>query len=239
MADAWPAASSRCPSRSRGRRWRARARLRPSAGPARGGLRRGRGIVVVMGVRAAGEVDPAESLVVAAAARARRRRAAGGCCWRAAGRCWRPGATTRRDISLWCRTAGAALRPRRDLGAGLARRDGRRAARSEKLAAVGGENVLALCAAVGLGGLGDGRCGISPWWLRARARARRAAVAAGGCAGRVAGDPRPRAHAAWNYCSVRRLRRPCVLVQLAVSGSVDVLASRARLRSPGRPGSSS
>ena len=222
MASASPAAASRW-ERVRGRLEAVAERLRPFYPALRiAGFVAAVAIVVVMGVRAAGEVDTADlawwplPLALAAA----------GLWWVLLARGWAivaGGRTSRRDISLWCRTQALRFVPG-GIWAPASRAATVQGGAAEKLAAVGGENVLALCAAVCIGGLGMG-LGISPWWLALAPVLVVPLLAAGALRGRVRVTPERARRGLGNYgVAFLAYALHAVLVQLAVSGSVDVLA---------------
>jgi hypothetical protein len=119
-------------------------------------------IVVYMGVRAAREVHPRDlrawplALAVVAA----------GTWWLLLARGWSllvAGGTTRRDVSVWCRTQALRFVPG-GIWAPASRATMVRGGAIDKLSAVAGENLGALCAALTIGGLGLAASG-RPWWI--------------------------------------------------------------------------
>ena len=222
MASASPAAASRW-ERVRRRLEAVAARLRPFYPALRiVGFVAAVAIVVVMGVRAAREVEPGDlawwplPLALAAAA----------LWWLLLARGWAivaGGRTSRRDVSLWCRTQALRFVPG-GIWAPASRAATVHGGAAEKLAAVGGENVLALCAAICIGGLGMG-LGVSLWWLALLPVLAVPLLAAGALRGRVRVTPERARRGLVNYVvAFLAYAILAVLVQVAVSGAVDVVA---------------
>ena len=179
-------------------------------------------IVVYIGVRAAREVDADEialwplPLVLAGAAT----------WWLLLARGWAllvAGRSSRRDISVWARTQALRFIPG-GIWAPAARVAVVRGGAVDKLSTVGAENLLALSAALGIGGAALAASGRTPWIALV------AVAAVPLLAARLlpADTPLTRARiarATGNYLlAFLAYALAAALVQIAVSGSCDVLA---------------
>jgi uncharacterized membrane protein YbhN (UPF0104 family) len=180
------------------------------------------GIVVYIGVRAAGEVDLHEiawwplPFVLAAAAT----------WWLLLARGWAllvAGRTSRRDISVWARTQTLRYLPG-GIWAPATRVAVVRGRPLDKVSTVAGENLLSLCAALTVGGAALAASGRTPWIGLV------AAVAVPLVAVRYLPDGTPLTPARMARATVNYLLAflayalGAVLVQVAVSGSIDALA---------------
>jgi len=179
-------------------------------------------LVVYIGIRAAGEVDLHDvawwplPLVLAGAAT----------WWLLLARGWAllvAGRGTRRDISVWARTQALRFVPG-GIWAPASRVAMVRGGAADKLATVAGENALALCAALTLGGAALAASGRMPWV------ALTAAVAVPLLAVRLLPADTPLTRARMARATVNYLLAflayalAAALVQVAVSGSCDALA---------------
>jgi uncharacterized membrane protein YbhN (UPF0104 family) len=216
---------ARRPAGSAPRRWIAagQARVAPLLPALRvAGFVAAVAIVVYIGVRAAREVDPHDiawwplPFVLAGAAT----------WWLLLARGWAllvAGRTSRRDISIWARTQALRFVPG-GIWAPASRVAVVRGGPLDKLSTVAGENVLALCAALTVGGAAFAASGRTPWIALV------AAVAVPLVAARFlpAGTPLTRARmsrATVNYLlAFVAYALAAALVQVAVSGSADTLA---------------
>ena len=209
------------PSPARRRLAAIRARLRPFMPVLRVvGFVAAVGIVVWMGVQAAAEVERdqlawgwmAASLPVIAI------------WWLLLANGWAllvEGRTTRHDVSVWCRTQALRFLPG-GIWAPASRATVVHGAMVEKIAAVAGENLLALGAAVTLGGVAMALAG-HVWWIALTPALLVPVVAAYRLEGRVRVTPRRATQGALNYLvAFLAYAAGAVLVQVAVSGSVDV-----------------
>lgn len=178
------------------------------------------GIVVVMGVQAAREVEEdqlawgwlAASLPAVAL------------WWILLANGWAllvQGRTTRHDVSVWCRTQALRFVPG-GIWAPASRATVVHGSAAEKVAAVAGENLLALGAAVSIGGVAMAVAG-PVWWIVLAPALLVPVIAARKLDGRIRVTPRRAALGAVNYfAGFLAYAVGAVLVQLAVSGSVDV-----------------
>jgi hypothetical protein len=173
-------------------------------------------IVVYMGVRAAGEVHPRDwpfwplplALVGAAT------------WWLGLARGWSllvNGRTTRQDISVWCRTQALRFLPG-GIWAPASRVLVVHGRPLDKLSTVAGENLLALCAALTVGGVGLAASG-RVWWVGIALAVAIPLVAARMLHGRIRVTPARAARGSVNYLAAfAAYGIAAVLVQLAVSG---------------------
>ncbi|HZB77231.1 MAG TPA: hypothetical protein VE526_13460 [Solirubrobacteraceae bacterium] len=209
------------PARPRTRLATVRAWMRPYAPALRiAGFVAAVGIVVWMGVRAAGEVEPDELawgwLAAALPAVA--------LWWLLLANGWAllvEGRTTRRDVSVWCRTQALRFLPG-GIWAPASRATVVHGSMAEKIAAVAGENLLALGAAVSLGSIAMAIAG-PIWWIGLAPALIAPVLAARVLDGRIRVTPRRALQGAVNYLlAFLAYAVGAVLVQVAVSGAVDV-----------------
>lgn len=179
-------------------------------------------IVAYVAARAAQDVDPAQlswwplALSVPAAL----------AWWLLLARGWallstgRPG---RADVSTWCRTQSLRYLPG-GIWAPVSRVAIIRGSWLDRLSTVGAENVIALCAALAVGGLALGLSG-EPAWLALVLVIAAPALASRYLAGRTRIDPARTLPATANYLlGFLAYALAAVLVQIAVSGVHDPLA---------------
>ena len=214
--------SARAPTRSRARLAAFRERIAPFVPVLRVlGFAAAVGIVVWMGVRAWSEVERDGLawgwLAVALPAVA--------IWWLLLANGWAllvEGRSSRHDVSVWCRTQALRFLPG-GIWAPASRVAVVHGSMVEKVAAVAGENLLALGAAVSIGGLAMGLAG--QWWWLALAPALLVPVlAARRLEGRIRITPARAVQGAGNYLlAFLAYAAGAVVVQVAVSGSVDVL----------------
>ena len=209
-------------ARSRERLATVRARIRPFAPALRiAGFVAAVGIVVWMGVRAAREVEPDELAWGWLAASL----PAVALWWVLLANGWAllvEGRTTRHDVSVWCRTQALRFLPG-GIWAPVSRATVVHGSMAEKIAAVAGENLLALGAAVSIGGIAMGLAG-PIWWIGLAPALLGPVLAARLLDGRIRVTPSRAVKGAVNYVAAfLAYAAGAVLVQIAVSGSVDVL----------------
>ncbi len=216
------ATPSAAPSRTRMRVAAARERIAPFMPALRvAGFVAAVGIVVWMGVQAAQEVKRddlswgwiAVSVPVV------------GLWWILLANGWAllvEGRTTRHDISVWCRTQALRFLPG-GIWAPASRATVVHGSMVEKVAAVGGENLLALGAAVSIGGIAMAIAG-PVWWIVLAPALLVPLLAARKLDGRIRVTPRRAMQGAANYLvAFLAYAAGAVIVQIAVSGSVDIL----------------
>jgi hypothetical protein len=209
------------PSRTRRRLAAVRGRIRPFMPFLRvAGFVAAVGIVVWMGVQAAGEVERdqlhwgwmAASLPLIAI------------WWVLLANGWAllvEGRTTRHDVSVWCRTQALRFLPG-GIWAPASRATVVHGGMVEKVAAVAGENLLALGAAVTIGGIAMALAA-QVWWIALAPALLVPVVAAYRLEGRVRVTPKRATQGAANYLAAfLAYAAGAVLVQVAVSGSVDI-----------------
>jgi len=209
------------PSRTRRRLAAVRERIRPFMPFLRvAGFVAAVGIVVWMGLKAAGEVERdqlhwgwmAASLPAIAI------------WWVLLANGWAllvEGRTTRHDMSVWCRTQALRFLPG-GIWAPASRATVVHGAIVEKVAAVAGENLLALGAAVTIGGVAMALAG-GVWWIALAPALLVPLVAAYRLEGRIRLTPKRATQGAVNYLAAfLAYAAGAVLVQVAVSGSVDI-----------------
>jgi hypothetical protein len=132
------------------------------------------------------------------------------------------GRTTRHDVSVWCRTQALRFLPG-GIWAPASRATVVHGSMAEKIAAVAGENLLALGAAVSIGGIAMALAGPG-WWIVLAPALLVPVVAARMLEGRIRVTPQRAVQGAANYLvAFLAYAAGAVLVQVAVSGSVDIL----------------
>ncbi len=216
------ATPSAAPSRTRMRLTAARERIAPFIPFLRvAGFVAAVGIVVWMGVQAAQEVEPDELAWGWIAASV----PAVGLWWILLANGWAllvEGRTTRHDVSVWCRTQALRFLPG-GIWAPASRATVVHGSMAEKIAAVAGENLLALGAAVSIGAVAMAIAG-PVWWIGLAPALLVPVIAARKLDGRIRVTPRRAVQGAGNYLvAFLAYAAGAVLVQVAVSGSVDVL----------------
>ena len=178
------------------------------------------GIVVVMGVQAARQVEEDELAWGWLAASL----PAVALWWILLANGWAllvQGRTTRHDVSVWCRTQALRFVPG-GIWAPASRATVVHGSAAEKVAAVAGENLLALGAAVSIGGVAMAIAG-PVWWIVLAPALLVPVIAAHKLDGRIRVTPRRATQGAVNYSAgFLAYAAGAVLVQVAVSGSVDV-----------------
>jgi hypothetical protein len=212
---------SAAPSRTRLRAAAARERLAPFFPALRvAGFLAAVGIVVWMGVQAAQEVEADELAWGWIAASV----PAVGLWWILLANGWAllvEGRTTRHDVSVWCRTQALRFLPG-GIWAPVSRATVVHGSIVEKVAAVGGENLLALGAAVSIGGVAMAVAG-PVWWILLGPALVVPLIASRKLDGRIRVTPRRATQGTVNYVAAfLAYAAGAVLVQVAVSGSVDV-----------------
>jgi hypothetical protein len=179
------------------------------------------GIVVWMGVQAAQEVEADELAWGWLAASV----PAVGLWWILLANGWAllvEGRTTRHDVSVWCRTQALRFLPG-GIWAPASRATVVHGSVAEKIAAVAGENLLALGAAVSIGGVAMALAG-PVWWIGLAPALLVPLAAARKLEGRIRVTPRRAVRGAGNYVlAFVAYAAGAVLVQVAVSGSVDIV----------------
>ena len=179
------------------------------------------GIVVWMGVQAAQEVEGDELAWGWLAASV----PAVGLWWILLANGWAllvEGRTTRHDVSVWCRTQALRFLPG-GIWAPASRATVVHGSVAEKIAAVAGENLLALGAAVSIGGVAMALAG-PIWWIGLAPALLVPVIAARRLEGRIRVTPKRAMQGATNYLvAFLAYAVGAVLVQVAVSGSVDIL----------------
>src|SRR4051812_41027338 len=179
------------------------------------------GIVVWMAVKAVQEVDFSRlswGLLVPALV-------AAGVWWVGLARGWAlllNGRSTHADISLWCRTQTLRYLPG-GLWAPASRVAAVQGKAQDRIGTVAAENIIALCAALGIGGIALALSG-QVWWLPLALALAVPAIAARVTAGRTRVAPDRAWKGTWNYLGAfAAYAVAAVLVQAAVSGWHDPL----------------
>jgi glycosyltransferase 2 family protein len=178
-------------------------------------------IVIWMAVKAVQEVDFSTltwSLLIPALL-------ATGVWWVLLARGWAllmSGHATRADVSLWCRTQTLRYLPG-GIWAPASRVAAVKGTAQDRLGTVAAENVIALCAALAVGGVALTLSG-EPWWLPLALMVIVPVLAARLTAGRTRVAPARARAGTWNYVAAfAAYAVAAVLVQGAVSGFHDAL----------------